>query len=238
MKRGSLFIILLVSLIRCSDEDSISSDIGLDYFPLRTGDSWIYEVEETSINQSITASTTYELRVTVIDSLKNSEGGYTYTFQRARRLTEMDSWENIETWTALISKNQLIQSEGNVLFIKLLFPLSAGSKWNGNQYNNLPNNGNLFDGMDGEFYHVPEFNLPITLSTGLNFGASLAAYHNDFIDPIVGKDFRKEVYARDVGLVYKEITQLEYCTVGDCLGQQKVDKGFMLVQTLKSYASQ
>ncbi|MBL7872623.1 MAG: hypothetical protein JNM78_13485 [Cyclobacteriaceae bacterium] len=237
MKRGYLFFILLVCLIGCSNEDPISTDVGLNYFPLQTGDSWIYTVEETTINQTVTASTAYELSVTVTDSVKNSDGKYTYTFHRAKRMTESDSWESFGTWTAMVSRNQLIQREGNILFVKLIFPLSDGLTWNGNQFNNLPNMGNLFTGKGSEVYHTSEYDQSKNLTTTLEFDKTITIIHNEFVDPIVGKDVRKEVYARDVGLIYKEVTQLEYCSVGNCLGQQKVDKGVIMIQTLKSYAS-
>jgi hypothetical protein len=236
MKRGSLLFILLVSLMRCSDEDPISTDIGLNYYPLHTGDSWIYEVEETIINQTM-ESKTYELRVTVIDSVKNLNGGYTYTFHRDKRVLETDPWESLETWTAEVKMNQLIQNEGNELFVKLIFPVSNDLTWDGNQFNNLPNSGNLFNGNGSEVYHVTEYDQSKTLTTDLEFDKTITIVQNDFDDPIVGKDIRNEVYARDVGLIYKEVTQLEYCSVGNCLGQQKVDKGVIMIQTLKSYAS-
>jgi hypothetical protein len=237
MKRGYLFFILLVSVVGCSDEDPINTDMGLNYFPLHTGDRWIYQVEETIINQT-RESKAYELRVTVIDSVKNTNGGYTYTFHRDKRATETDSWQSFETWTAVLSMNQLVQNEGNELFVKLIFPLSNDLTWTGNQFNNLPNYGNLFNGKGSEVYHATEYDQSKTLATNLDFGKTITITQNDFDDPIVGKDVRKEVYARDVGLIFKEVTQLEYCSVGDCLGQQKVDKGFIRIQTLKSHASQ
>ncbi len=237
MKRGYLFFILLAGLASCSDEDPINTDVGLNYFPLQTGDSWIYAVEETTINQT-RETKTYELRVVVMDSVMNTNGAYTYTFHRDKRMTETDSWQSYQTWTAEVSLNQLIQNEGNELFVKLIFPLSNDLTWNGNQFNNLPNMGNLFNGKGSEVYHAGEYDQSKTLSTNLQFAKTITITQNNFDDPIVGKDVRKEVYARDVGLIYKEITQLEYCTAVDCLGQQKVDKGIILVQTLKSYASQ
>jgi hypothetical protein len=237
MKRGYLLFIVLVSLIRCSDEDSISTDVGMNYFPLQTGDNWIYEVEETIINQTMETNT-YDLRVTVIDSVKNLNGGYTYIFHRDKRALETDPWESFETWTAKLSMNQLIQNEGNELFVKLIFPISNDLIWNGNQFNNLPNSGNLFNGKGSEFYQTTEYDQSKALTTNLEFDKTITIIQNDFDDPIVGKDVRKEVYAREVGLIYKEVTQLEYCSVGDCLGQQKVDKGVIIIQTLKSYASQ
>lgn len=238
MKRVCLFFCLIVVLTQCSDEDPISTAVGLDYFPLRTGDSWIYEVQETTIVNSVYNLKKYELQVAVIDSMKNINGSYSYTLKREKRTLQTDSWQSFETWTAEVADNKLIQNENNVLFVKLVFPIGNGMKWNGNEFNNLPNHGNLFDNINGELYHVFGFDMPIPESTGLNFPKTTTIFQNDFSDNIVGKDQRIEIYARGVGLVYKEVTQLEYCSTPDCLGQQKVDKGFILVQTLKSHASQ
>jgi len=233
-----ILFILLSLLVHCSDEDPINTDIGLDFFPLHTGNSWVYSVEETTITQSVTEVNNYELRVTFIDSIKNINGGYTFTLQREKRMLATDAWESFETWTATVQNNKVIQNESNILFVKLVFPLHQAAKWNGNEFNNLPDNGNLFNDKDSELYRISEFDKSINLTTGLEYSKSLTINHNSFTDPIVGKDERKEIYARDVGLVYKEITQLEYCSTPNCLGQQKVDKGVILIQTLKSYASQ
>ena len=47
-----------------------------------------------------------------------------------------------------------------------------------------------------------------------------------------------EIYARHIGLVYKEATVLEYCTVGDCIGKQQIEKGYTLKQTLTAYGKE
>ena len=54
-------------------------------------------------------------------------------------------------------------------------------------------------------------------------------------DPIVKQDVRKSIYAKSIGLVYREITILEYCTVGNCIGKQIVENGVILKQTLNNY---
>jgi hypothetical protein len=232
------FLLVLLILTACSSEDPINTDIGLDYFPLRTGSQWIYQIEETVINQSVEEKSMYELRITLVDSIKSDLGVYSYIFNRATRTAEANPWQSIGTWSAQLSKNQLIQNESNINFVKMIFPLFSGSRWNGNQYNNLADNGNLFNGQGSEMYELTEFDKPMTLPTGLEFQQTSTIVQNNFVDPIVGTDQRKEVYARNVGLIFKEIIQLEYCTTPACLGQQKVDKGVIYVQTLTSYVAQ
>jgi hypothetical protein len=38
-----------------------------------------------------------------------------------------------------------------------------------------------------------------------------------------------------VGLIYKEVVQVKYCTDIGCYGQQKVEQGVILIQSLKEY---
>ncbi|MEQ1585557.1 MAG: hypothetical protein ABL895_06750 [Cyclobacteriaceae bacterium] len=238
MRSGCFLFILIAALAACSSEDPVNPDTGLNYFPLKTGESWIYQVEETLINQSIESVINYDLRVTVTDSTKNSSGGYTYILHRETKASGTNPWQPLDTWSASLLTNQMTQNESNTVFVKLIFPPASGLKWNGNQYNNLPDNGNVFNGKDSETYQVTDFDKSLTLDTGLEYPKTLTVIQNNFTDGIVGRDERSEVYALDVGLIYKEVIQLEYCTTPSCLGQQKVDKGVIYRQTLKAYASQ
>lgn len=238
MRRGCFLFILIVAIAACSSEDPVNPDTGFNYFPLKPGKSWIYQVEETTINQSIESTVNYDLRVTVADSIKNSSGGYTYILNRETRTSDTSPWQSLDTWSASQLNNQMTQNESNTVFVKLIFPPASGLKWNGNQYNNLPDNGNVFNGKDSETYQIIDFDKSITLETGLEYPKTLTVIQNNFTDDIVGRDERSEIYAREVGLIYKEVTQLEYCTTPSCLGQQKVDNGVIYRQTLKAYASQ
>ena len=130
--------------------------------------------------------------------------------------------------------NKLIQNESNVLFVKLFFPLSRDLKWNGNEFNNLPNSGNIFNDRNSELYSIGGIDLPTALPSGFETDHSLEVVHNNYEDPIIGSDQRKEIYAKGVGLIYKEITQLQYCTA-NCPAPKRIDKGLIFVQTLKEH---
>jgi hypothetical protein len=238
MRRCSLFFVLIAVVIGCSSEDAVNPETGLNYFPLISGNSWVYQVEEVTISQTVESLNNYDLRVTVTDSIKNSSDGYTYILLRETRTNDSQPWQPLDTWSATRLNNQMTQNESNTVFVKLKFPPGIGLKWNGNQYNNLPDNGNLFNGKNSEFYQVTTFDQAFVTETGLEYPKTMTIVQNKFTDAIVGRDERSEIYAREVGLIYKEIIQLEYCTTPACLGQQKVDKGVIYRQTLKAYASQ
>lgn len=225
---------LLVVLVSCTgDPDPV--DLGYQYQPLGVGLQWTYEVTETVINQQVETTRSYELKISITDSGLNGENRY-YILSRETRTAESGEWQPLDTWSVTISTNQLIQNESNINFVKLMFPLGPTTSWNGNQYNNLPDNGNIFNGAGSEAYRVTNFEESLTLSTGLALEKTIKIVHNDFTDPIVGQDQRHEVYGADVGLVEKKINQLEYCTTPNCLGQQQVESGYIYSQTLKSYA--
>lgn len=225
---------LLVVLVSCAD-DPDPVDWGYQYQPLGVGLQWTYEVTETMINQQVETTRNYELKITITDSALTGENRY-YVLSRETRLNETEEWQPLDTWSITVSTNQLIQNESNINFVKLRFPLGPAANWDGNQYNNLPDNGNLFNGTGSELYRVTHFEKPLTLSTGLTLEKTITVVQNDFTDPIVGQDQRHEVYGADVGLVEKKISQLEYCTTPNCLGQQQVATGYVYSQTLKSYA--
>lgn len=199
--------------------------MGLDYYPLQVGNYAIYHVDETNIVQSVETSASYELKLTVADSSINEQGRVTYFISREKRANTTDDWKSIDMWSANEINNTIVQNEGNVLFVKLIFPPSRNLEWNGNQYNS----------KDTEPYYISELDESITLSSGFETDHSLTVVQSDLLDNVVETDQRKEVYAKDVGLIYKEVTQLQYCTSPNCLGQQKVDKGYILIQSLKEY---
>lgn len=236
MRRYCNVIVWIGVLLSCSSEEAVNPDFGYTYFPLRTGIRWIYQIDETTIIQSQETTRSYELRVTITDSV-NSQGNVDYILTRDIRTSASDSWQGSETWSARIQNNQLIQNENNSLFVKLIFPPSRGLFWNGNQFNNLPEHGNLFNGSNSESYYIMGYDLPFRIGT-TEYPESLMVVHNNFDDAIVGKDQRHEIYTPNVGLIYKEVRQLEYCSTPDCLGQQKIDKGVIYIQSLKEYASQ
>jgi hypothetical protein len=236
MRRYRGIILVIGVLLSCSSEDPVNPDFGLNFFPLQTGMSWIYQVDETTINQSQETKLTYELRVTITDSVRSLNNMDTFIFTWETRTSAASPWQTLDTWSARIENNQLIQSEGNTLFVKLIFPPSTALSWNGNQFNNLPNNGNLFNGSGSESYRITSYDLPFEIGS-MMYPKTLIVVQNNFVDAIVGEDQRQEIYVRDIGLVYKEVIQLEYCSTPDCLGQQKIDKGVMYMQSLKEYAS-
>jgi len=221
------FCVMLILVDGCSYSDAVRiSD--RSYFPLRVGNYQIYKVFETDIqhvscNDSSEPTSVYELKVLTFDSVKNAEGGYTYLIHRYKRSDSTQTWTDLDTWSARATANQVIVNEGNTSYVKLVFPLVSGGKWNANLYNNL----------GAEYDTLKNFGGRYQLSSGKKYLTTLTVMQADNRDFFVFQDKRFEVYAPSVGLVYKESTQLTYLQ-GACYGQQKVALGVIYFQTLKS----
>lgn len=211
-------------MICCDSSDSPNTDIGKDYFPLQTGRFIVYDVEQTDYALGEPIISGYELKVVVVDSFLNAQNDYTYVLHRSTRPDDTSPWTYLNTWSVRDAALETVVSEGNLPVVNLKYPARSGFTWNGNLYNTI--------GED-EFEMVSlreekTFNM-------LEFPDCLTVLQQDNDDFIVALDQRKEIYARDVGLVYKDSTVLFYCTQPECLGQQIVEEGVIYKQTVKAY---
>jgi hypothetical protein len=225
---GLILYVVLVTIDGCSGSDRMQI-ADQAYFPLRVGNYSIYQVTETDIQNvnctdPVPSPNTYELKVFIYDSVKNSTGGYTYNIHRYTRPDDTQAWADLDTWSARVTNNQVIVNEGNTAFVKFSFPLNATGKWNGNQYNSLTE----------EDYAIQNLRKTYQLENGNKYSPTFTVVQSDNQDFFVYQDKRIEVYAATVGLIYKETTQLTY--IQDvCYGQQKVKTGLIYKQELKSY---
>jgi hypothetical protein len=222
------FIAFALFNTACDNGDPKPVDSGQEYFPLITGNYYVYDVVEIVYSEvAPTKNLVYQLKVEVSDSFPNGEGDHTYVLSRSTRNNETDAWKDLDTWSVRSNDREVILNEGNVSFVRIAFPLKAGKTWNGNKYNN----------QLADEYEIND--------TGKNFDAGGVTFENTFTvlqedneDFIVFLDKREEVYAKDIGLVYKEVTQLAYCTTNDCIGQQKVKSGIIYKQQINDYVVQ
>jgi hypothetical protein len=239
--RNSVFVIFGVfSLLACETSPEIVTNNGLDYFPLKVGAYQIYSVEDTQISQSIEQKFSYELKHLIIDSSVNLEGGYSYIIQRQKRDNANLPWESMDAWTSRITDRQAIVKEGNTSYVKITFPTLNGLEWNGNSFNTLGGDQSCGENKDRpcDVYKLEGLSKEFILADGITFAETLTIIQNENTDLIVKQDVRKEVYAKGVGLIFKESVVLEYCTTPNCLGDQKVNKGLRYKQTIKAYGSE
>lgn len=212
-------------LAGCQGEEPDPSASGADYFPIEKGLYHIYAVHEVRYSASADPQVAdYEVMTEVVDSFPSTENDYTFVIHRSRRSGEGQPWEPLDTWTVRTEGDELIVAEGNIPYVKMLFPVDAAARWNGNRFN----------AMGEDEYHYRNIG-ESGVFDGMTFENTLTVEQELNEDRIVYFDARKEVYALDAGLVYKEVIQLNYCTEDQCLGQQKIDHGTELRMEITEY---
>jgi hypothetical protein len=207
-----------------STDESPAPDRSQEFFPLRLGQYQLYDVTEVVYTLGVPETLKYELKTVVTDSFPNVTEGFTYVLQRSKRSDGQSNFSPLDTWSARLGIHEIVVQEENISFVKIKLPAEKNAEWEGNLYNTLGEDTYMIEGL-----HVPyEVN-------GLTFDDCVVINQNDNEDFVVSLDQRKEVYARNTGLIYRESTLLNYCTVGNCLGQQQVESGRIYTQTIKSH---
>ncbi|GAB3936247.1 hypothetical protein [Larkinella terrae] len=197
----------------------------IDYFPLEPGRFWVYEVSEQrfSLNGTSTLQT-FQLREVITGSATDPIGGTVLRTERYRRASDGDVWQPDSAGSIRIYDDQLIKTESNVSYLKLVLPVTESGRWNGNAYNSLG---------DDE-YLVRNTGRPLSVLNQTFAETATVVQQND--STLVNQDKRIEIYARDVGLVYKEKIQLQFCSsTPTCVGKAQIDYGIRFYWRLRSY---
>lgn len=227
MKSFHLFlwiVSLFAVLMGCESDEVVVSDPGYAYFPLRKGLFQIYEVERTQYVLGNPNTVTYQLKTVVVDSFLNAEQTYTYVMHRSMRYTELENWKYIDSWSIRSGDTETVLQIENLPVVNMNYPVKQGLTWDGNKYNTLGKN----------MYSIVSVNVAEILGM-LTFDDCLTVQQEDNDDYIVFLDQRKEIYARNIGLVYKDSTALHYCNQPECLGEEQVEEGVIYKQTILSY---
>jgi hypothetical protein len=192
--------------------------------PLTKGAYQVYDITETLYTLGQPQTFTYELKMLVVDSFPNAEGDYSYVIYRSKKVEGEDGFKYLDTWSARSDTRELIVSEENTTFLKIKMPVKPDDQWDGNLYN----------AMGEDMYTVKEVSSSQNIN-GTTYSDCIVIEQSDNQDFVVALDQRRETYARGIGLIEKQVKKLNYCSIGPCLGQQQIESGVILTQTIKSH---
>lgn len=209
-----ILMILLATVGGCqhSTTDPVPDDAA--YFPLQTGDYWIYQV--TQQNYTIAnpvVESTYQLQEKVASSY-NQNGKLIFLVEESIKKSEQTGWQLNAIHTVYKNLAEVVSQEHNVPVVKMVFPISATTSWNANTYNANPDT--LLHYQDnGRAFAVGKLNFNQTVSV---IGA------ND--STLVNQEKYRQVYAQNVGLIYQENVSLAYCqSSASCIGKAIIESG-------------
>lgn len=205
-------------------------DFGYKYYPIEIGQYRTYYTQVINYNLTGSVDTTdYLTKELVEDTVRYSDGSLKYVLGRySKELDEVD-WHKDSLWAVFTNYTNVVVSEGNVDYIKLSFPVEESLEWDGNALN----------AEDKEIYKLSNLRQPYSYDT-LNYENTLTVVQADLLDPIKisNDDYRIEVFALDVGLVYKLKKKIDYCNPEICSENGIIVTGIIFEQKLIEFGKE
>lgn len=200
-------IILLCTIaalvfVSCHKENEIPADIEFaadkQYFPLKTDNALIYKVTEITIDKPSDYYDTaiYYLRERTDIPFIDNEGDTAYRIERFKSPTQNYNWRISDVWEAKLTTYTAEKVEENQRFIKIKFPLAIGKYWNGNLKNELDDKDCTITSLSATYNNE-----------SIHLDSCLSITRDSSVTQI-SKQYDVEIYARGIGLVYKEITDI------------------------------
>ncbi len=220
MRAATYFAVIIIGILTgCNEEKDVTRGlIDADFYPIKVGQSRIYQVNEIRYQLIGFDTSAYQLRETVFDSIVSADR-VTYMLLRDRRTALSDPWVSDSLWTVTLTPNFVSVNENNIALMKLTFPVSAGRVWNGN-------------GLNTRAWATYRYMLPDTVSIdSIALTNHMRVVISDVEQNIVNRDERSELYVKGVGLVRKDYLTLGFCT-SNCDQFGQIQSGRFLRQVL------
>ncbi|HUR12392.1 MAG TPA: hypothetical protein VM012_13535 [Flavitalea sp.] len=231
MNKRICFILALSAIIvfiSCRKEtDSYSSEPINAYIPLQVGKYITYRLDSLkfiSFGQKDTI-VSYQARDKVEDSLIDNIGRKAFRIVRYQRaftsINEAD-WTPVLTYFIVPTRETVELIENNFRYQKLKLPLKEGFSWRGNTF--LPGNPYEYfspfsndEDMPYWDYTYQDVDVPLSINN-LDFDSTISVHQiEDSVnvpitqpDGLAYRNYWIETYAKNVGLIYREVVMWEY----------------------------
>jgi len=215
MRRSGLIIGLFLLVLSCTDEVSFEPDsLGLKYYPLKSGDFWIYKVTETRYRnqfaEQASDSVSYFIREQIDTVFQDLAGETTYQFTRSRRNTPAESWGLDSVFVVNKSGTDVRLTQNNRRVVSFIFPVLEGKKWNAHIFNTQSSVNNPAEVTWYTFANVGQ----AAVINGTNFANTVKVVQLANENAIEQQDLH-EVYAYGIGRIYKQKLANQYCSDPD-----------------------
>lgn len=254
----SFSFVLLFSCKKKEPTQNLSIVLGENYYPLEVGKYIVYELDTIVWFQQQGTDCIFDkdtshsfLKEEITKTYDDDEGNTNFVLERYVRFDLNEEWTIKDVWNITKSDAKIERVEENLRFIKLVFPVKDGIRWNGNAFvdSNISSsfNGNAIDFYDHWDRDYQYLNVDVPEQIGdLNFDSLATIVQTDNeISQQYNYRYSVEKYARNIGLVYKEmrILDTQCCsfhpdTLQPCLDlpwDERAERGIKLVQKVIEY---
>lgn len=233
-----LGILAIVVGISCTKETEPvdESTFGYDFFPVTKGKSWIYASDSIIYDNGGTKIDTFVsfIKEEIGDSFIDEAGNTVYKLNRYFRRNPTDVWSRTNTWTTYTDRTRAIRTEENLKFVKLVFPLKKGLRWDGNVFLDedikIDVAGESIEAYKNWKHKIEEINEKFSFK-----GSDAVAVKVNLVDDASIIDRRKvtEYYGKGIGLLKKEMIILDSDgSRPNDPWEKKAQKGFIHTLTL------
>lgn len=249
---GNLLILAALALTGYScdkkETEPLDLELGYEYYPLQVGQIREFAVDsilfDPALNGTQIDTNSWFIRESITDSFPAQDGLIWYRIERFQRQSESLPWQIGKVYAAARNKQQAYRTEDNLRFIKMTFPLQANETWDGNAFFSNRTTVEVAGEQIEMFvdWNYRTLSLADPFQVGDLLFDTVCSIQLADSENLVEYRQAKEHYAKNIGLVYRELqildTQCEVCCNGDfavCTTinwGQKAEKGFILRQRL------
>ena len=201
-------------MISCQNEiEKIdTSELGYDFFPVRSGKRYTYQSDSIIyLSGGLRRDTSRSFILEEIgEEFTDASGNRQFKIYRSYKKKLSDNWQRINTWTVSVDESNAIRNEENLKFIKLVFPVKKGLRWNGNAFLDtdikIDVGGESVQAYKNWKHRIEEVDIDYTFKN-----EKVKSIKVNLVSDSSIIDMRKvtEFYGKGVGLLRKEMTILD-----------------------------
>ncbi len=210
------FVLINFLLPGCKKQSAeVSLPVLDDYYPLETGRVLIYRLDSSLIPLygSELKINSYLAKDSIADTIRDNQQRLSYRVYRFVTDTlAVQSWQPTGTYYITPANNSAeVVDDNNLRFIKLKEPIRNDFNWEGNSYIDTKSNNFLYEYLEGWKYTYQNVNQPYPVIKGV-LDNTITVLQQDETSPegpfdpdsYQQRNYSVEVYAKGIGLVYKE----------------------------------
>ncbi len=182
------------------DENTIGIDDHTSaYFPIDSGLTRYYLIDSVYWDEFAQTRDTisYSIKEVITGSFIDLMGRWSHRIERFK-MNQQSQWIIYNVGSSYRDNQKAESVENNIRILKLVFPASLGSVWNGNIYNTK-------DSQEFEYLSV---GVPDT-TDHFQFDATIKVYEESENNSLISDLYGMEKYAKNVGLYYRLISDLK-----------------------------
>lgn len=224
---------MLFIAFACKKKTEEPPDLGYDYAPITLGKFVVYDVDSTIYDdfKMDTTYTKYRIKEKLEEVYIDNQGREAIKLVRYIKmynpLVSYDNqvWTIKDVWNYTKTNTTLEVVEEDIRFTKLIFPVKVDALWNGNAQNTI-----------GDWEYIYNYiNRTENINGTIFNSVLLVVQKDDKSKNAIHRQYFVEKYAKDVGLVYREIKDLYSNTIKLVNGavmpvEQRVEKGVIYKQ--------